>query len=209
MAKDNSNNSVQRLLILQGSSDAAIEELDNLKVLCDFYGMSGERKDITNFLLTKDEREGEVEEYCGPLIKEICKDTCGQYEYVYLSTHGSTHTFGESDGERYLTWEEFAESLCLGDCLKSEAKLLLGCCRGGQHRVAHTMFQKCALIDFVCGPRASIRDTDINAGLSIFLYNIEQRHEQPSTAIERASAATGLDFFCHDRVEFEDYGSEN
>ena len=205
MAKNNSDNNVKRLLILKGSSDASEDELENLKVLCDFYGMSGEHKDITQFLLSEDERSKGPEEYCKPLIKEICSEAAGQYEYIYLSTHGTTDSFGELDGKEFITWSEFAYSLCEGDCLKSEAKLLLGCCRGGQHRVAAKMFDECALIDFVCGPRASIRDTDINAGLSIFLYNIEQRHEQPSTAIKRASAATGLYFFCHDRVEYEDY----
>ena len=209
MAKSNSDNEIRRLLILQGSNDAAEQELDNLRVLCDFYGMSGERKDITGLLMPEEARaNGDPLKYCKPLIDEICKDALGQYEYVYISTHGSTESFGEADGSKYITWSEFALSLCEADCLKAEAKLLLGCCRGGQHRVAHTMFEECALIDFVCGPRASIRDVDINAGLSIFLYNIEKRHEQPSTAIRRASEATGLDFFCHDRVEFEDYGQQ-
>ena len=205
MAKSESDNSVKRLLILKGSSDACDKELEHLKVLCDFYGMSGEFKDITSFLLTEEQRDGDSIDYCKPLTQEICRDTAGQYEYIYLSTHGTTDSFGERDGKKYITWTEFAESLCEGNCLRPEAKLLPGCCRGGQLKVAMRMFDQCALIDFVCGPRASIRDTDINAGFSIFLYNMEQRNEEPSAAINRASAATGFDFFCHDRVEFEDY----
>jgi hypothetical protein len=88
--------------------------------------------------------------------------------------------------------------------LNAESVLLLGCCRGGLKKVASELFYYCSQIDYVCGPRWAVTGQDISAGFHIFIYNMEVRREQPSTAVNRASKGTGYDFFCHDRVEFED-----
>ena len=69
--------------------------------------------------------------------------------------------------------------------------------------VAHKLFDNCPQIDYVCGPRWTIGSADIVTGFHVFIYNMLHRNEQPSCAVERASRATGYDFFCHDRVEVE------
>ena len=66
------------------------------------------------------------------------------------------------------------------------------------------LFGSCDQIDYVCGPRWTVTGDDITAGFHVFVYNMEIRREQPSTSVSRASKATGYDFFCYDRVEYED-----
>ena len=45
---------------------------------------------------------------------------------------------------------------------------------------------------------------DLIVGFHVFLYNMEIRKEQPTTAAMRATNATGYEFFCYDRVEIDD-----
>ena len=70
--------------------------------------------------------------------------------------------------------------------------------------VALVMFDACASIDYIAGPRWTVTGQDITTGFHVFIYNMLIRKEQPGTAAHRASAATGYDFFCHDRVEIDD-----
>ena len=177
----------KRFLIIKASSDICAAEIDNMKTIADMFGI----------------------EHCATVLTEMeqfRKDLCagGNYDYVYLAAHADLMGFGEIDGSVSIEWKEFAEALCDSDCLNVECILLLGCCRGGLQKVASQLFYYCSQIDYVCGPRWTVSSEDISAGFHVFVYNMEIRREQPSTAVERASLATGYDFFCHDRVEFED-----
>lgn len=177
----------KRLMIVQAIDDDCSAEINHLKSIAEMFGM-------THCL---------VELKC---IKEFKKKLCSGdlYDYIYLAAHANPIAFGTSDGSVSITWGEFAMALCETQCLNAGSILLLGCCRGGLQRVAETLFENCDQIDYVCGPRWTVTSHDLTAGFHVFVYNIEIRREQPSTAVQRASGATGYDFFCYDRVESED-----
>lgn len=134
------------------------------------------------------------------------KDVLGKkpFDYIYLAGHANPQGFGEADGSRFCSWWDFGVSLCATSILTSGSVLLLGCCRGGLRMVGLMLFQACASIDYIAGPRWTVTGQDITTGFHVFIYNMLIRKEQPGTAAGRASAATGYDFFCHDRVEIDD-----
>jgi hypothetical protein len=128
----------------------------------------------------------------------------GKFHYIYLCTHANIWSFGEADSSKTFRWDDFASSLCNSNCLEASACLLLACCRGGLKQVANTLFVSCIHIDYICGPRWTLTGPDLSTAFHVFIYNMESRKEQPSTAAERMSKATGYDFFVYDRVETED-----
>lgn len=177
----------KKLLIVRASHDICATEVDHIKTIADMFGMQHETHDLASL----------------PDF-EAAMTGRGKYDYIYLAGHADVTGFGESDGSNLVEWEHFATALCSADCLEPGSILLLACCRGGISNVAVRLFMSCAQIDYVCGPRWTVTGLDITTGFHVFIYNMEIRHEQPSCAVERASKATGYDFFCHDRVETED-----
>jgi hypothetical protein len=175
------------LLILKASNDICGAEIENLQSIAHMFGMQECVHQIAS-------------------IDDFRNGTCsqGKYDYIYLAAHADLVAFGTSDGAITIGWDEFALALCETDCLHLGSILLLGCCRGGLKGVAQTLFYGCDKIDYVCGPRWTVTAHDITAGFHTFVYNMEVRREQPSSAAERSSKATGYDFFCYDRIEFED-----
>jgi hypothetical protein len=179
--------SPKKLLILKASKDVCAAETAHLLAIADLFSMA---TTVVEFNSTTD-LQGKL-------------PAGERYDYLYLAAHANPDCFGEADGTCLVRWEEFAAVLCMAGCLETGAVLLLACCRGGLRRVADTLFFNCCDIDFVCGPRWKATAADITAGFHTFMYNLESRREQPSIAAARASAATGYDFFCYDRVELED-----
>ena len=177
----------KRLLIIKASNDVCSSEIDHIKTVADMFGITHCTSVLTDMATFK---------------SDLCAG--GNYDYVYLAAHADLTGFGEADGSISVDWSVFAEALCEAECLNPESILLLGCCRGGLKKVAIQLFYYCSQIDYVCGPRWTVTGQDISAGFHIFVYNMKVRREQPSTAVLRASQGTGYDFFCHDRVEFED-----
>ncbi|MHC4394332.1 MAG: hypothetical protein ACYS1A_01630 [Planctomycetota bacterium] len=177
----------KKLIIIKASNDICGSELDHLRNIADMFQMAH----CTFEMKT---------------LEEFKQSKCAQdkYDYLYLAAHADPEYFGTRDGTVSIKWEEFAFSLCETVCLNEECILLLGCCRGGLKGVAQILFYSCDKIDYVCGPRWTVTSHDIAAGFHTFVYNMIVRKEQPSKAAERASHATGYDFFCYDRVEFED-----
>jgi len=178
----------KRLLIIKASTDICATEIGHIVAVAEMFGIKHCTTELTD-------------------LGEFCDNLCTaghRYDYLYLATHSDLTGFGESDGSTLIEWERFAETLCTAACLNPGSILLLGCCRGGLKKVANQLFYGCSDIDYVCGPRWTVKDLDISVGFHIFIYNMEVRNEQPSTAVKRASKGTGYDFFCHDRVEFED-----
>jgi hypothetical protein len=178
----------KRVLIVQASKDVCSTELEHIKNIAEMFGMKHCLVELET-------------------IEDFVKQLCGgdKYDYIYLAAHANPYSFGTEDGKISIEWSKLAAALCESSCLNPESILLLGCCRGGLKRVAATLFANCGQIDYVCGPRWTVTGHDLTAGFHIFLYNMESRREQPSTAVRRASHATGYDFFCYDRVEIEDH----
>ncbi len=177
----------KRLLLIKASKDICAAEIDHIITIADLFGMTHCLIEFTS-----------IED----LEKKVSSGD--RYDYVYLAAHADLECFGEADGSCAAKWDDFALALCKLRCLKNGSVLLLGCCRGGLKRVADTLFMNCGQIDYICGPRWTVTGSDITAGFHVFVYNMEVRREQPSTAADRASKATGYDFFCYDRVETED-----
>lgn len=175
------------ILIIKASCDICQNEIDHIEIIAKMFGLIPE---IVNLV--------DMVQFQQSIFHK------GPYQYIYLCTHASPYNFGEADGSKLFSWEEFAQELCLANCLDNDAILLLACCRGGLKKVADTLFLNCGNIDYVCGPRWKLTGADISTGFHVFIYNLESRREQPSIAVDRASKATGYDFFCYDRVESED-----
>jgi len=179
--------SIPRLLFVKASSDICSAEVEHLKTVADMFLMQSEIIDFTD-------RE------------KFEKDIMGKepFDYIYLAGHANPDGFGESDGTAFCSWYDFGISLCATGILKPGSVLLLGCCRGGLRMVGLVLFDACASIDYIAGPRWTVTGQDITTGFHVFIYNMLIRKEQPGTAAQRASSATGYDFFCHDRVEIDD-----
>lgn len=176
-----------KVLIIKASCDICKNEIDHIETIAKMFGLTPE---IINLV--------DMVQFQQSIFQK------GPYQYIYLCTHASPYSFGEADGSKLFSWEEFAQVLCATNCLDNDAILLLACCRGGLKKVADTLFLNCENIDYVCGPRWKLTGADISTGFHVFIYNVESRKEQPSIAVDRSSKATGYDFFCYDRVESED-----
>jgi hypothetical protein len=178
------------LMILCAQSDPCDEELKLIEAVGNLLGMN-----ICKTTLKKEE----------DLKKTLCGKNNELWDYVYLATHANIYGFGDADScGLNLKWTKFAQVICEADCLAQGAKLFLGCCRGGLKGVADRMFDNCNQIDYICGPRWTLKPADIATAFHVFIYNLEVRSEQPSVAVNRASLAVGYDFFCYDRAERED-----
>ena len=179
---------MKKLLIIKATDDLCAQELDQLIAVAGMFGLSHTLYEFTT----------------GAKFVTDLQSSAEKYDYIYLGAHANPVEFGDSQGKIRMPWETFGYCLCSSMCLNSGCVLLLGCCRGGLKPVAKTLFASCAAIDYVCGPRWTVKPCDITLGFHVFIYNMEARNEQPSVAVSRASQACGYDFFCYDRVEMED-----
>jgi hypothetical protein len=102
-----------------------------------------------------------------------------------------------------LEWIDFGCEMCVSECMNEGCIFLLACCRTGLTQVAYDLFISCGKIEFVCGPRWTLRPNDLTIAFDVFIYNMEDRREQPNVAAQRMSQATGYEFTCYDRVEVE------
>lgn len=177
----------KKLLIIKASSDLCATEIAHIRTIAELIDI-----------------EVEVFDLCKPETFSSDMSGKGKYDYVYLASHASMEGFGEPDGSKMTDWAVFGDALRVADCLRDGSILLLACCRGGLKYVALLLFESCPHVDYVCGPRWVVTGLDLTAGFHVFVYNMEVRREQPSCSAERASKATGFDFFCYDRVELED-----
>lgn len=127
----------------------------------------------------------------------------GKFDFIYLSAHGCSDSFGSEDGKVNMKWNDFATLLCTSDCMNDESVLMLSCCRGGLMQVAYTLFSTCGRISYVLGPRQSLTSADMHICFGIFLYNTEIRNNDPVVACEKIKYATDQRFSCYDREEEE------
>ena len=127
----------------------------------------------------------------------------GEFDYIYLSAHGCSDSFGSEDGQVEMKWSDFAVILCDNHCMKEDSVLMLSCCRGGLMQVAYSMFSVCDQISYVLGPRQSLTSADMHICFGIFLYSLEVRGVDPVVACEKIKLATDQRFSCYDRQEEE------
>lgn len=199
----------KKLLIIKASSDLCAAELEHIKTIATMFPMEHETYEPADAAAFQPGR-AKADQCCqGPLVQgpsafQGAMANRGKFDYIYLGAHANAAGFGNSDGSSITKWECLGSELCATNCLNEGCVLLLACCRGGLRQVAMRLFTSCKQIDYVCGPRWTVTGLDITTGFHVFTYNMEIRHEQPSCAAERASRATGYDFFCYDRVEVED-----
>jgi hypothetical protein len=199
----------KKLLIIKATKDLCAAELEHIKTIAVMFGMEHDTYEVTGpsafqATIPKADQCCQGPQLPSPSPFRAAMTNKGKFDYIYLAAHANPEGFGESDGGRTTNWTDLGSDLCDTNCLTTGCVLLLACCRGGLRRVAMSLFCSCAQIDYVCGPRWTVTGLDITAGFHVFVYNMEIRREQPSCAAERASKATGYDFFCYDRVEAED-----
>lgn len=176
----------RHLVIIRGTGHQCSEETNQVKAIADMLGMSHELFDVN----TRDELDQALRSH-------------QKAHYMYFCAHAHADEFEIGDSPIYIIdWSDFAVNICDGARLYDEAVLFLACCRGGNVQVAQHLFGNCMEIDYVLGPRWKASAHDLVVGFHVFLYNVEVRGEQPSRAAERASQATGYDFYCHDRTEY-------
>lgn len=175
------------MLLVKASNDVCSTEVSHIEKICDMFGINHEVIELESLETFLEQAQA-----------------LGKFDYLYLGAHADQHSFGEANGSPSYSWNDFAITLCSADCLNPESVLLLGCCRGGLKMVAMSMFLACGKIDYVAGPRWTVTPQDITTAFHVLLYNLAIRREQPSTAANRASLATGYDFYYYDRVEIED-----
>lgn len=125
----------------------------------------------------------------------------GEFDYIYLSAHGSTEGFESEDGKVNMSWKRLAMLLCNSKCMNEDSILMLSCCRGGLMEVAYEIFLTCQQICYVLGPRQSLSSADMHICFGIFLYNMELRGVDPVVACEKIKLATDQRFSCYDRQE--------
>jgi hypothetical protein len=178
---------VKTLLILRASKDICDVEVSQIETIAKMHDM----ETIVHVVAASDS-----------LAK--LADYKKQFAYVYLATHANPVGFGDDGSAGYfVTWYDFAQTICPIDILAHNAVFLLACCRGGVRQVSYDIFAGCDKIQFVCGARWQLTAPDLTAGFHAFIYNMERRRLQPDQAAKRASEATGYDFLCYDRVEIE------
>lgn len=161
-------------------------EVDNIKSLAELYGMTTKVVCIENY----------------DSLQHALKSN-GQFDYIYLSSHGGSDGFCNEIKTLDVKWIEFGELICETDCLKGNSILLLSCCRGGLNEVAYDMFWNCMKIEYVVGPRQSLTSSDLLAGFHLLLYNLEHRGIDPIVACDKVLKGTDIRFKCFDRMETE------
>lgn len=177
----------KKILLIDASGESCAGEIKHLEAVAEMFKLECKKITVN----------------CGKSLRGELDCLKDRYDFIYLAAHSSPDSFGDEANKISIGWVNFAMALCGTQCLEQESILLLGCCRGGLKRVADMLFLACNQIDYVCGPRWNACDKILAVGFHVFLFNILRR-EQPTTAIERASKATGQDFFHYDRADFED-----
>lgn len=125
----------------------------------------------------------------------------GQFDYIYLSSHGDNEGFGNELQTLDVKWIDFGTLICNAECLKENCILLLSCCRGGLNEVAYDMFWNCGNIEYVVGPRQNLASSDLLIGFHLLLYNLEHRGIDPIVACDKVLSGTEIRFKCFDRME--------
>jgi hypothetical protein len=166
-----------------GHADEGLE-IENIKSLAELYGMNTKVACINNY----------------DNLNEALKSH-GQFDYVYLSSHGNNEGFCNECRSLEMTWMDFGGLICNSDCLKGDSILLLSCCRGGLNEVAYDMFWNCMKIEYVVGPRQSLTSADLLIGFHLLLYNLEHRGIDPIVACDKVLNGTDIRFKCFDRME--------
>ncbi|WP_276373724.1 hypothetical protein [Chryseolinea sp. H1M3-3] len=178
---------MKRLLIIKAASDVCPTEIAHIVATCKIFKME---VDVLNV-----ENENELRNGLGSGTK---------YDYIYLCAHANHQVFGDNDEEGFnLSWSDFSGIMCESGCMNYGCIFLLACCRTGLTQVAYDLFCSCAKVEFVCGPRWTLNPNDLTIAFDVFIYNMEERKEQPDEAAKRMSLATGYTFSCYDRVEVE------
>ena len=134
----------KKILIIKASQDVCANEVEHIKTIAAMFGM-----------------EHETYELKDPKTFEDAMTGRGKYDYIYLAAHADLSGFGEADGSCVMGWHEFADALCRSGSLNPECILLLACCRGGLLKVANLLFLWCPKIDYVCGPRWTVKLMDL------------------------------------------------
>lgn len=136
------------------------------------------------------------------ILDKYCRNGV-QFDYIYLSAHGSEFEFGNELETINYDWTDFGIKLCETGCMKEDAILMLSCCRGGLNQIAFDLFYCCPNISYIVGPRQSLISDYMVMGFSIFLFNIEHRNLDPIVACEKIKCGTDIRFLCFDRLETE------
>lgn len=175
----------KKILILKacGHSDETLE-IENIISQSKLYGISPTVECIND---KKD------------LRKALKKQ--GDYDYIYLSSHGNNKGFCNTTRTLNMEWQDFGSLICESNCLRESCILMLSCCRGGLNEVAYDMFWMCDQIEYVVGPRQSLISSDILIGFNLLLYNLEYRNLDPIVACNRVLKGTDIRFRCFDRME--------
>ncbi len=174
------------MLVLVASEDVQADEVHNITSQVKLYGIEHRRFDVHS-------------------AKELylALNHGGQYDYIYLATHGCDMEFGNISGTLSVTWLQFAAMVCSSGCNNQDAIFLHSCCRGGLSQVAWQMFNCCNKIAYVCGPRNDIRPVDLVTAFNLFLYNVEVRRIDPVVAADKVLSAIDTRLVCYDRMDVE------
>jgi hypothetical protein len=175
----------KRILILEacGHSDETLE-ISGIKTQSELYGM-----DVIQCCISSKQ----------DLINALSNH--GQFDYVYLSSHGNQSGFCNEKNTINLSWFKFGSMVCSTECLREGGILLLSCCRGGLNEVAYDMFWNCPSIEYVDGRRHSLASSDMLIGFQLLMYNLEYRNLDPIVASSRVLNGTDIRFTCFDRME--------
>lgn len=177
----------KRMLMLEACG--MIEEEHECNGMCaqaKLYGIDVVKKCVTN----NDE------------LRDILSNN-GQFNYIYLSSHGNTESFGNENGTVNYNWGDFAALLCATGCMKDDCIIMLSCCRGGLSAVAYTLFANCTHVAYVVGPRQSLTPQEMHICFGIFFYSVEMRMIDPVVACEKIKVATDQRFTCYDIEEVD------
>src|SRR5688572_8836540 len=134
----------KNLLILRGSNDVCKEEVVHIAASAQLFGIKPhycEVKSITDI--------------------ENVKNLGVKFDYIYLCAHANLYGFG--DNETYsIEWTDFGSAICVKEILNEGCVFLLACCRTGLNKVAYDLFFSCTLIEYVCGPRWTLKALDLS-----------------------------------------------
>lgn len=196
------NADTKRLLFIKAANDICGTELENIRSVLGMLGIVHSFVDLTEPNMPADGIP-DGNETPPDYITQRLKELGISFDYIYLAAHANQHNFGDADNGNTFDWDSLARAICESEIMNSESILFLGCCRGGLKRVARKLFDGCDKIDYVCGPHWKVTKHEIATAFHVFLYNMEFRGEEPSTAVSRASTSVGYRFFFHDRIEIE------
>lgn len=125
----------------------------------------------------------------------------GEFNFMYLSSHGNESMFKKNDGSVSDTWDNLSAEICKYGCLGDDSIIMLSCCRSGLQAVAYTLFDRCSMISYVIGAKQSLSPSQMSIAFSIFLFNIIDKNNDPVVAAEKIRLSTDLRFIGFDRME--------